>query len=101
MLFMYIIGLISQRGGKPWILAAVCAGLTFGFSMMFGAELGCAAVDAIAYFALGLAWFLVLAKLSETIVLWFLVFLPGPFLMSLAILALNVAMYPDAYKVQA
>ena len=98
MLFMYIIGLMSQRGGKPWILAGLCAALTLVSSMVFGAEFGRAAVSAAAYFALGLGWFCILAKLSETIVLWFIVFLPGPFVMSFAILALDVAMYPEAYK---
>ena len=100
MLFMYVIGLLSQRGGKPWILAMLCAVLTLGSSMVFGAEFGRAAVGAVLYFVLGLVWFVVLAKLSETIVLWFVVFLPTPFLMSLAVLALDVAMYPEAYKVQ-
>ena len=68
--------------------------------MMFGAEFDRAAVAASTYFVLALGWFALLAKLSETIMLWFIVFLPGPFLMSLAVLALNLAMYPEGYKVQ-
>ena len=93
MLFMYVFGLLAIRVRKPFVLALTAAALCFVTGLAFGNEFSRAGAAALVYAVLGLGWFSILEKTSETIFLWFLVFLPGPLLMALGVGIADVAMF--------
>ena len=93
MLFLYVLGMLSMRVKAFWVLAVVCAVLCFATSLLFDIEAGRAGMSAVSCFVMGLAWFWMLTKASDTIFMWFLIFLPGPFAMSLGIAVIDVAMF--------
>lgn len=93
MLFMYVIGLLSMRVKSMVLLSSICAALVFGSSLVFGAEFSRAGTGAVFYFLLALPWFWLLEKTSETIFMWFVIFLPGPFAISIAVVAADIAMF--------
>ena len=93
MLFMYVIGLLSMRVKSTVLLSITCAALVLASSLIFGAELPRAGTGAVFYFLLCLPWFWLLEKTSETIFMWFMIFLPGPFAISFAVIAADIAMF--------
>ena len=90
MLFFYVFGLLSMRVKSVIGLASVAAILSLASGLAFGAEFSRAGTGALVYFVLGLIWFWLLDKTRDTIFMWFMIFLPGPYGMLLAALAAEI-----------
>jgi len=93
MLFMYVLGLLSMRVKSTVVLASICAVLVLATSLLFGAEFQRAGIGALIYLLLGLPWFWLLQKTSDTIFMWFVVLIPGPYAIFLAATAADIAMF--------